>query len=149
MLFGVYGFVNGEQTAITTVPAQIATVPIFVPQTPTPLPPTPTAVPSATAGPKAEPGTSAAGPVTWVEVGPVLVSRCGACHNATALISGLSFDTYADAMKGGTDGAVIVAGDAANSLLFQVQADGGHPGQLTPEELALVQAWIDAGAAER
>jgi hypothetical protein len=29
MLFGVYGFVSGEKTAITTVPAQIASVPVW------------------------------------------------------------------------------------------------------------------------
>ena len=63
--------------------------------------------------------------------------------------AGLSFATYADAMKGGQDGAVIVPGDAASSLLIQVQSKGGHPGQLTDEELALVRAWIDAGAAEK
>ena len=40
LLFAVYGFVNGEQTAITTVPPQLATVVVYVPQTPTPLPPT-------------------------------------------------------------------------------------------------------------
>ena len=40
LLFAVYGFVNGEQTAITTVPPQVATVVVYVPQTPTPLPPT-------------------------------------------------------------------------------------------------------------
>jgi cytochrome b subunit of formate dehydrogenase len=149
MLFGVYGFVNGEKTAITTVPAQIATVPIYVPQTPTPLPATATPLPSATAGPTAETGTSVSGPVTWIDVGSLLAARCGTCHNATALTSGLSFETYADAMKGGKDGAVIIPGDAASSLLIQVQSKGGHPGQLTAEELALVRAWIDAGAAER
>jgi cytochrome b subunit of formate dehydrogenase/mono/diheme cytochrome c family protein len=149
MLFGVYGFVSGEKTAITTVPAQIATLPIYVPQTPTPLPPTATPLPAATAAPTAETGTTAAGPVTWIDVGSLLAARCGTCHNATALTAGLSFATYADAMKGGKDGAVIVPGDAGSSLLIQVQSKGGHPGQLTDEELALVRAWIDAGAAER
>ena len=84
MLFGVYGFVNGEKTAITTVPAQIATVPIYVPQTPTPLPPTPTPLPSADRRSHGGGnGTTAAGPVTWIDVGPLLAARCGTCHNAT------------------------------------------------------------------
>ena len=72
------------------------------------------------------------------------LSQCDALTTA-----GSALDTYADAMKGGQDGAVIVPGDAASSLLIQVQSKGGHPGQLTAEELALVRAWIDAGAAER
>jgi len=29
-----------------------------------------------------------------------------------------------------------------------VQTAGGHPGQLTAEELAIVSAWIEAGAPE-
>jgi len=149
MLFGVYGFVSGEKTAITTVPAQIATVPVYVPQTPTPVPPTATPLPSATAGPTAETGAGAASPVTWIDVGSLLGARCGSCHSATLATAGLSFATYADAMKGGQDGAVIVPGSADSSLLIQVQSKGGHPGQFTVEELALVRAWIEAGAAER
>ena len=39
-------------------------------------------------------------------------------------------------------------GDSANSLLVTKQQAGGHPGQLTPEEIAQVIEWIDAGAPE-
>jgi hypothetical protein len=70
------------------------------------------------------------------------------CHG-TAATAGLNLTTYADAMKGGSDGAVIVPGDAANSKLVQIQQAGGHPGQLTPEEIALLVEWIDAGALEK
>ncbi len=147
MLFAVYGFVNGEQTAITTVPPQIATIPIYVPQTPTPLPPTPTQPPTPTVAPTAAGGTSA--PVTWVEVGAIFATRCGMCHNATLATAGLNLGTYADALKGGQDGPVIVPGDAANSKLIMIQSQGGHPGQLSPDELALVRAWIEAGAPEK
>jgi hypothetical protein len=52
-------------------------------------------------------------------------------------------------MKGAQDGPVIAAGDAANSKLMVIQSAGGHPGQLTAEELALVKAWIEAGAVEK
>jgi len=38
MLAGIYGFVNTEQTALTTVPPQENAPEIFVPQTPTPTP---------------------------------------------------------------------------------------------------------------
>jgi cytochrome b subunit of formate dehydrogenase len=148
LLFAVYGFVNGEQTAITTVPEQIATIPIYVPQTPTPLAPTATQPATATLGPTAAAGgTSAA--VTWAEVSPILAARCGACHSATVATMGLNLGTYADAMKGAQDGPVIVPGDAANSKLIAIQSQGGHPGQLTAEELALVKAWIGAGAVEK
>jgi ribosomal protein S9 len=52
-------------------------------------------------------------------------------------------------MKGATDGPVIVPKDTANSKLIVVQSAGGHPGQLSAEELAIVKAWIDAGALEK
>jgi hypothetical protein len=52
-------------------------------------------------------------------------------------------------MKGGDTGPVIVPGDSANSLLIIKQEAGGHPGQLTPDEIARVKAWIDAGALEK
>ncbi len=150
LLFAVYGFVNGEQTAITTVPPEIATtVPIYVPQTPTALPPTPTAVPAATSVPTAQAAAGTSSPISWGEVAPIFASRCGMCHGTTLATNGLNLSSYADALKGATDGPVIVPSDAANSKLFQVQTSGGHPGQLSPEELALVKAWIDAGALEK
>lgn len=148
MLFAVYGFVNGEQTAITTVPQQIATIPIYVPQTPTPLPPTPTEPPTATAAPTlVTTGTQEV--VTWVEVAPIFIARCGMCHSATLATNGLSLSAYADALKGAQDGPVIVPGDAEGSKLIAIQSKGDHPGQLSAEELALVKAWIQAGALEK
>lgn len=156
MLFAVYGFVNGEQTAITTVPPQATTIAIYVPQTPTPLPPTPTAVPSPTPAPTAEassgtPSSSnstTTASVTWAQVGPIFAGKCLACHGPAAS-GGLMLSSYADAMKGGKDGPVIVPNDAANSKLFIIQSAGGHLGQLSADELATVKAWIDAGAVEK
>jgi cytochrome b subunit of formate dehydrogenase len=154
MLFGVYGFVNGEQTAITTVPLSAATIPVYVPQTPTPLPPTPTQPPTPTRAPteassaaSTTPGVAA--PVTWAEVSMIFAARCGMCHSATLATQGLSLGSYADALKGAQDGPVILPGDPENSKLVVVQTQGGHPGQLTPEELALIRAWIQAGALEK
>jgi uncharacterized membrane protein len=154
MLFAVYGFVNGEQTAITTVPPQLATVVVYVPQTPTPLPPTPTLAPSPTTAPTsaaatASTSTGGSTAVTWAEVSPIFTTKCGMCHSAALATNGLNLSTYADAMKGAADGPVILPSDAANSKLFQVQSKGGHPGQLSAEELALVRAWIEAGALEK
>jgi cytochrome b subunit of formate dehydrogenase len=162
MLAGVYGFVNGENTAITTVPPQPSPIPIYVPFTKTPtLTPSPTATPApptatmtATATsevsgtPPAETGTPAASGPTWDEdVAPILAAKCLTCHGSAAT-AGLNLSTYEDAMKGGTTGPVIIPGDSANSLLIIKQEAGGHPGQLTPEELDIVKAWIDAGAVQ-
>lgn len=149
MLFGVYGFVNGEQTAIvTTAPIQ-PTGQVYVPQTPTPLPPTPTLAPSPTAAPTVAASNGTASASTWdSNIGSIFAAKCSACHIATAS-SGLNLGTYADAVRGATDGPVIIPGDAAKSKLIIVQSAGNHPGQLSPEELALVKAWIDAGAPEK
>jgi len=146
LLFALFGFALGEQTAITTVPPQIATLPIYVPQTPTPMPAMATIPPVPT--PAA--GTSGAlGEATWADVAPIFGARCGACHNATLATAGLDLSSFADAMRGAQAGPIIVPGDEAHSKLILVQSAGGHPGQLTAEELALARAWIEAGAKEK
>ncbi len=146
LLFAVYGFVNGEQTAIRTVPPQVPNIVVYVPQTPTPLPPTPTLAPSPTPAPTTSGGSAS---VTWQTVASLFAAKCAMCHSAALATNGLNLSTYADAMKGAADGPVIVAGDSANSKLFQIQSKGGHPGQLSADELAIIQAWIDAGALEK
>ena len=163
MLLGVYGFVNAEQTALTTTERQVPTVAVFVPWTPTPaptltptLPPTETSLPtaSATTGPEQTPDSTpstqaVASGLTWDNtIGALFQAKCTACHGAGAL-GGLNLSTYADAMQGGASGPVIVPGDGDNSLLVTRQQAGGHPGQLTPEEIAQVIEWIDEGAPEK
>ncbi len=140
-LAAVYGFVSYEETAITTVaPPPMEEVAVFVPQTPTPLP-LPTATPTATPAPVAA--------LTWESyVGPLLQSRCGTCHGATAM-GGLSYLTYEDAMKGSENGPVILPEDAINSRIVIVMNAGGHYGQLSLEELSRLEEWINAGAPER
>ena len=143
MLLGVYGFVSAEQTALTTIPRQAPTAEVFVPWTPTPAP---TVTPTPEGGETAAPIPS--GPLTWDNaIAGMLQTKCSTCHGATAL-GGLNLSTYADAMKGGVSGPVIIPGDGANSLLVTKQQAGGHPGQLTPEEIAQVIEWIEAGAVE-
>jgi cytochrome b subunit of formate dehydrogenase/mono/diheme cytochrome c family protein len=151
MLAGVYGFVNTEQTALTTIPPQPPQIPIYVPQTPTPVPtkpPTPTPLP-ATATPEVQAGesTEQAAGYTWDDIAPLILAKCAVCHS-TADLTGLAMDTYADLMAGGKDGPVIIPGDSANSILYTLQAAGDHPGTFAPDELAIVKDWIDSGAAE-
>jgi len=154
MLGGVYGFVNAEDTALTTIERQVPTVEVFVPQTPTPaptqtptLPPTETPVPTQTAV-DSTPSTPSS-TLTWDgAISALLQPTCGACHGASAL-GGLNLSTYADVMRGGASGPVIIPGDSTNSLLVAKQLAGGHPGQLTPEEIAQIIEWIDAGALEK
>lgn len=153
LLFGIYGFVSGEQTAITTIPPAAETVVVFVPQTPTPIPVTPTVAASPT--PAVVPGTAAAatagtGPaVTWAQVEPLFAARCVMCHGPALATKGLNLSTFSDTMKGAEDGPVVIPNDSASSKLLQIQSQGGHPGQLTPDELAILKAWIEGGALEK
>ncbi len=136
MLLGMYFFIRGEETALTTVPPAENVV-VFAPYTPTPLPtplPTPTPAPVSS--------------VTWNGgIAALLMNNCGQCHNQTAL-GGLDLSNYPGALAGGQSGPAIVPGDPDASLLVARQTAGGHPGQLGSTELKLVIDWIRAGAPE-
>ena len=81
-------------------------------------------------------------------VGPILETRCGSCHGPGGL-QGLNLTDYDEALAGGVNGAVILAGDAQGSLLIEVQSgEQPHFSQFTSEELDLVKNWINAGAPE-
>lgn len=103
------------------------------------LPPTPTPSP-----------LNLSGPLTYdATIGPLFTSRCGSCHGEDG-IQGLNLTTYQAAMQGGSNGPVIIPGDANASPLVQKQSGSTpHFGQLTPEELILVIDWINAGAPEK
>jgi cytochrome b subunit of formate dehydrogenase/mono/diheme cytochrome c family protein len=158
MLAGILGFINTEDTALTTIVPPEVQQQVFVPQTPTPLPtlaPTATPIPSPTPAPatatlEGQPaGTAVAaqGPSWDGEVSPILQTKCGTCHGPTAM-GGLNLSTYADMLNGSQSGPVVLPGDSENSLMVTVQEAGGHPGQLAPEELEIIRAWIGAGAVE-
>jgi mono/diheme cytochrome c family protein len=97
--------------------------------------------------PPAETATQSGTSSYDTNIGTLFKSKCGACHGAAAS-GGLNVTTYADLMKGAKDGAVIVSGDSANSLLVKVQSEK-HYLNLSEEELGLVTQWIDAGAVEK
>ena len=81
-------------------------------------------------------------------IGPLLESRCGACH-AEDGIQGLNVTNFDTLMEGGITGPTILPGDPEGSLLVQKQSgDEAHFGQLSAEELDQVIEWITAGAPE-
>jgi formate dehydrogenase gamma subunit len=144
LVFGVYKIITVEQTALTTIVPIDNGVAAYVRQTPTIIPtqpPTATALPTATQ----LPGSTAA-PLTWDSgVGQLFAASCTACHGSSG---GLKLSNYADAMKGGQDGPVIVPGDPNASLLVQ-KMSGNHPKTFTADDLARIIAWIQAGALEK
>lgn len=87
--------------------------------------------------------------VSWQsDIAALMQTRCVMCHTTANALGGLDVSSYAAALKGGQNGAGIVAGDAQASVIAARQSQGGHPGQFTPEELELLLQWIAAGAPE-
>ncbi|MEX0704670.1 MAG: PSD1 and planctomycete cytochrome C domain-containing protein [Planctomycetales bacterium] len=89
------------------------------------------------------------------DVLPLFQAKCVQCHGAAKHESGLRLDHRESAWKGGDSGPAIVPGKSGESeLLSRVASDDeftrmppvdeGDP--LTPEQIAIVRRWIDAGA---
>ena len=81
----------------------------------------------------------------------VLEQRCLACHGPALSQSGLRLDSREAALKGGTRGPAIVAGNAAQSRVVQAIRRTGAlvmpPGpKLADSEIAVIERWIAAGA---
>ena len=86
---------------------------------------------------------------------PIFEANCYHCHGGMAHRGGLSMTTRAGLLKGGHDGAVIVPGNAEESLLIKLIRHEGpvdDPMPMPPKskisdaEIATVAQWIQAGA---
>jgi len=90
------------------------------------------------------------GALTFQEtIGPILETRCGACHGPSNSLQGLDLTSFESIMQGGASGVVIVAGDPENSLVIIIQSEEQpHFAQLTAGELKLLSQWIAEGAPE-
>lgn len=87
------------------------------------------------------------------QIAPIFQKRCVGCHNADDAESKLSVDSYSDLQKGGKRGPSFQPGDVASSRLLQFVTGKAKPvmppedeERLTKEEIALLTAWIEAGA---
>ena len=88
------------------------------------------------------------------DVEPILRERCAACHGPSVQTSGLRLDQRDPALRGGYSGRAILPHDSARSpLVHRVtsaeQAFRMPPAgpRLTREEVGILRAWIDQGAA--
>ncbi|HEY1901992.1 MAG TPA: c-type cytochrome domain-containing protein [Terracidiphilus sp.] len=90
------------------------------------------------------------------QINPILDANCVTCHGEAKASGGLRMDSYDLLMRGGKDGAVIVAGQPQRSILFQrvtlpsdhkqfMPAEGKPP--LRPQEIAWIKAWVQQGAS--
>jgi hypothetical protein len=90
------------------------------------------------------------------DVAPILDKFCVTCHTSDDdHPSELYMDTYESLMKGGKHGKAVVPGNSTESLLVQKMSENPPFGKFmppprkprpTPEQAALIQAWIDQGA---
>ena len=87
------------------------------------------------------------------DVQPILAAKCYECHGADVRKGGLRLDLKHDALLGGDDGAILVPGKSAESLVIKkVSATDsakrmppkGEP--LSAQQVATLQKWIDGGA---
>ena len=86
---------------------------------------------------------------------PVLQQNCASCHGPEKSKGGLRLDTLEGVAKGGKSGPAMIAGKAAESeILKRIRLPAtdddhmppqGKP-QPNPDEIALLQWWLDAGA---
>lgn len=88
------------------------------------------------------------------DVAPLLVANCNGCHiDAMQTRGGLRMDTFAQMLRGGDSGDIIVPGKGEESLLVQKlrgsvgnrMPAGGRPA-LSEESIKLISTWIDEGA---
>lgn len=86
---------------------------------------------------------------------PIFQNRCAKCHGAPdedgepRLESGLNLLEYDNVIAGSEWGTVVEAGDPANSFLLDMIVDQTMPEEGDPvpdDEIALIRAWIEAGA---
>jgi formate dehydrogenase gamma subunit len=150
LLVGVYLFVTFEDTNIATVrpPEQVQ---VFAPvETLPPGAVTTTIAPATTTTTAGGPTTTAVpAEVTWDGVVSVLFNPgCTGCHGASLQSGGLDLSSYDSALTGGGSGPGIVPNDAAASIIVQKMESGAHPAVLSAEDISLLRAWIDNGAAE-
>lgn len=96
--------------------------------------------------------TESAAKVSYeTDIQPLFKSKCWKCHGASVQKGELALHTPAMIQKGSESGAVVVAGNAAESRLYELIKHGEMPpdgqGTLTESEVDLVRRWIDAGAS--
>lgn len=109
-------------------------------------------LPIALAVPRAQDRAESGPPDYARDVLPILEANCLRCHNAAKQEGGLLMDSYEDLMRGGDSGErPIVPGHGEESPIIR-QLEGRAKPKMPPkrdlpaDEIAVLRAWIDAGA---
>lgn len=88
-------------------------------------------------------------------ISPMMQGKCVSCHNTGKKKADLLLTSYANIMKGGENGEVIISGDVEASELFRritlpenhddfMPSEGKRP--LTDQEIDIIEWWIASGA---
>ena len=86
------------------------------------------------------------------DIDPILERSCRSCHGDTAPMGRLDLSSRESLLRGGTRGAALVPGNAAESRLYRRVAGLEQPAMpakgapLTPQEIGALKQWIDEGA---
>ena len=85
------------------------------------------------------------------DIEPILTASCVPCHQASMSAGGLRLDAPENVLQGGASGPAVVPGKAPRSLLYKRLTDTTDKrmppvGAVSEEQLALIRAWINAGA---
>jgi mono/diheme cytochrome c family protein/uncharacterized small protein (DUF1192 family) len=115
-------------------------------------PPAGQAAPPAAAAAATAPSTPA--PIDYArQIAPIFERTCYECHGPNKGRGQLRLHDRALALAGGVSGVVILPGHAADSLLVQRIRGLGDDDQmplkktaLPPDQIALIESWIDQGA---
>jgi len=87
------------------------------------------------------------------QIQPILDNKCTTCHSGSIKKGRLDLSSLESIFKGGKGGPSLVAGKPEESLLIKLSGRTDAPAMppkdeepLTPEELALLKAWVSQGA---
>ena len=88
------------------------------------------------------------------DVKPILERSCARCHARGRRKGGFSIESRETLLAGGDNGPALVVGDSARSeliaLVTGLDPDNVMPrkgSRLTPQQIGILRAWIDQGAA--
>lgn len=159
--FAILLLIVGLLSACATQPTEEPTIPPTEEVVPATAAPTDAPVATDTSAPSAEPTTAdsptteaapAGGTVSFAaDILPIFESRCLNCHGGNRTEEGLSLKSHAEALTGSEGGAVILPGDAAQSVLVEMVSTQEMPKRgpkLTPPQVQLIIDWINQGALD-
>ncbi len=96
--------------------------------------------------------TSAAEPSYSKDIKPLVAKYCSECHFGNQPKGQLNLDSFTLLQKGGESGPVLVPGKADESLFVIMVEDKQMPPKTAKrpakEEVALLRAWVEAGAKD-